>query len=101
MIQFLFLFRLPYKQLLGGVAAWKTKEFEQVNGWSNLFVNWGGEDDDLSYRFCFISYFCSFFYILQKSFQICYAALLKCRISMQISMDLDIHKMMQLLKENI
>lgn len=49
-----FIFRLPYKELLGGVAAWKTKEFEQVNGWSNLFVNWGGEDDDLSYRFCFL-----------------------------------------------
>lgn len=45
-----FNYKLPYKALLGGVAAWKTKEFEQVNGWSNLFVNWGGEDDDLSYR---------------------------------------------------
>ncbi|XP_052704995.1 beta-1,4-N-acetylgalactosaminyltransferase bre-4-like isoform X2 [Crassostrea angulata] len=45
-----FNYKLPYKELLGGVAAWKTKEFEQVNGWSNLFVNWGGEDDDLSYR---------------------------------------------------
>lgn len=45
-----FNYKLPDKTLLGGVAAWKTKEFEQVNGWSNLFVNWGGEDDDLSYR---------------------------------------------------
>lgn len=45
-----FNYKLPYKNLLGGVAAWKTDEFEQVNGWSNLFVNWGGEDDDMSYR---------------------------------------------------
>ncbi|XP_011449860.3 beta-1,4-N-acetylgalactosaminyltransferase bre-4 [Magallana gigas] len=43
-------YKLPDKRLLGGVTAWKTKEFEQVNGWSNLFVNWGGEDDDMSYR---------------------------------------------------
>nr|XP_034329667.1 beta-1,4-N-acetylgalactosaminyltransferase bre-4 isoform X1 [Crassostrea gigas] len=45
-----FNYKLPYKNMLGGVAAWKTREFEQVNGWSNLFVNWGGEDDDLSCR---------------------------------------------------
>lgn len=34
---------------------WKRKDFERVNGWSNLFVNWGGEDDDMSYRFFPIS----------------------------------------------
>lgn len=45
-----FNYKLPNKNSLGGVAAWKTKEFEQINGWSNQFVNWGGEDDDLSYR---------------------------------------------------
>lgn len=32
---------------------WKRKDFERVNGWSNLFVNWGGEDDDMSYRSLF------------------------------------------------
>lgn len=58
-MQFSLLFRLPDKRLLGGVTAWKTKEFEQVNGWSNLFVNWGGEDDDMSYRFVF--FFFSFY----------------------------------------
>lgn len=37
-------------KLIGGVSAWKAKEFEKVNGWSNMFKNWGGEDDDMSYR---------------------------------------------------
>lgn len=60
-MQFSLLFRLPDKRLLGGVTAWKTKEFEQVNGWSNLFVNWGGEDDDMSYRFVF--FFFPFIYL--------------------------------------
>lgn len=45
-----FNYNLPDVKLIGGVSAWKTKEFEQVNGWSNMFTNWGGEDDDMSFR---------------------------------------------------
>ena len=42
---------LPDVKLIGGVSAWRTEEFERVNGWSNLFWFWGGEDDDMSYRY--------------------------------------------------
>ncbi|XP_056007183.1 beta-1,4-N-acetylgalactosaminyltransferase bre-4-like isoform X1 [Ostrea edulis] len=45
-----FNYRLPDDKLIGGVSAWRKREFEMVNGWSNAFVNWGGEDDDMSYR---------------------------------------------------
>ncbi|XP_062572940.1 beta-1,4-N-acetylgalactosaminyltransferase bre-4-like [Saccostrea cucullata] len=45
-----FNYKLPDKKLIGGVSAWRKKEFEMVNGWSNVFINWGGEDDDMSYR---------------------------------------------------
>ncbi|XP_078329949.1 beta-1,4-N-acetylgalactosaminyltransferase bre-4-like isoform X2 [Crassostrea virginica] len=43
-------YSLPDDKLIGGVSAWRTEEFERVNGWSNLFWFWGGEDDDMSYR---------------------------------------------------
>lgn len=43
-------FSLPDPKLIGGVSAWRRVDFEAVNGWSNLFSNWGGEDDDMSYR---------------------------------------------------
>ncbi|XP_055996010.1 beta-1,4-N-acetylgalactosaminyltransferase bre-4-like [Ostrea edulis] len=43
-------YRLCDYNLIGGVSAWRKREFEMVNGWSNAFFNWGGEDDDLSYR---------------------------------------------------
>lgn len=53
MLQFSYQFlshSLSDLKLIGGVSAWKAKEFEKVNGWSNMFKNWGGEDDDMSYR---------------------------------------------------
>lgn len=49
-VHFEFFHRLPDRKLIGGVSMWKKEDFEKVNGWSNLFVNWGGEDDDMSYR---------------------------------------------------
>ncbi|XP_048778653.1 beta-1,4-N-acetylgalactosaminyltransferase bre-4-like isoform X2 [Ostrea edulis] len=45
-----FSYSLPDPKLIGGVSAWRRVDFEAVNGWSNLFSNWGGEDDDMSYR---------------------------------------------------
>ena len=46
-----FLFRLPYASIFGGVGAFKRKDFEAINGFSNMFWGWGGEDDDLYQRF--------------------------------------------------
>ena len=43
--------RLPYAQLVGGAFAIKTDHFFRVNGYSNFYWGWGGEDDDMGLRF--------------------------------------------------
>ncbi|XP_062595063.1 beta-1,4-N-acetylgalactosaminyltransferase bre-4-like [Saccostrea cucullata] len=45
-----FKYRLPYVTLFGGVTALKREHFEKVNGHSNKFFGWGGEDDDMFRR---------------------------------------------------
>ena len=45
-----FKYKLPYKQIFGGVAAIRTDQFKKLNGFSNLFWGWGGEDDDMAAR---------------------------------------------------
>ena len=47
---------------MGGITVFSGSDYEKVNGWSNLFENWGGEDDDMSNRFLIISHFVSLFY---------------------------------------
>ena len=47
-----FSYRLPYSQLVGGVIAVPAKTFRLLNGFSNKFWNWGGEDDNFYYRIC-------------------------------------------------
>ena len=42
--------RLPYVDIFGGVTAMSAEHFQLVNGYSNMFWGWGGEDDDLSMR---------------------------------------------------
>lgn len=45
-----FRFNLPYRGLFGGVVAIRTEQFRSINGMSNLFEGWGGEDDDFFER---------------------------------------------------
>lgn len=45
-----FKYRLPYADLFGGVSAMSREHFKLVNGFSNVFWGWGGEDDDMANR---------------------------------------------------
>lgn len=44
------MFRLPYVDLFGGVIGMSRTHFQLVNGFSNMFWGWGGEDDDMASR---------------------------------------------------
>lgn len=43
-------YSIPYVTLVGGVIGFTKKQFERINGYSNLFFVWGAEDDDLFER---------------------------------------------------
>lgn len=38
---------LPYSEFFGGVSGLTVEQFRKINGFSNAFWGWGGEDDDL------------------------------------------------------
>ncbi|XP_061195870.1 beta-1,4-galactosyltransferase 1-like [Saccostrea echinata] len=43
-------YKLPYVELFGGVSAMTKDQILFVNGFSNKFSGWGGEDDDMFNR---------------------------------------------------
>ncbi|XP_013421591.1 uncharacterized protein LOC106181686 [Lingula anatina] len=43
-------YKLPYDELVGGVLMFPLSHFEMVNGYSNNYWGWGGEDDDMTNR---------------------------------------------------
>ncbi|KAF0992599.1 hypothetical protein HZS_4037 [Henneguya salminicola] len=49
-----FNYELPYSQYFGGVAAITKTQYIKINGFSNCYWGYGGEDDDL-YRRCQIN----------------------------------------------
>uniref|UniRef100_A0A8C6T4G3 Beta-1,4-galactosyltransferase n=1 Tax=Neogobius melanostomus TaxID=47308 RepID=A0A8C6T4G3_9GOBI len=48
-----FNFRLPYTSYYGGVSSLSRSQYIKINGFSNTFWGWGGEDDDVYNRIVF------------------------------------------------
>ncbi|XP_063625649.1 beta-1,4-N-acetylgalactosaminyltransferase bre-4-like [Cydia splendana] len=49
-------FDLPYRESFGGVTAITLEQFKKVNGFSNRYWGWGGEDDDMFHRLWMMGY---------------------------------------------
>ncbi|PAA66479.1 hypothetical protein BOX15_Mlig002157g7, partial [Macrostomum lignano] len=43
-------YKLPYETIFGGACSLTSEQFRAVNGFSNVFFGWGGEDDDFRNR---------------------------------------------------
>jgi hypothetical protein len=44
-------YKMPYAEYFGGVTLFNNGDFVTVNGYSNFFWGWGGEDDEM-YKRC-------------------------------------------------
>lgn len=42
-----FKFKMPFPEYFGGVILFRRHDYIQCNGHSNLFIGWGGEDNEL------------------------------------------------------
>lgn len=49
-------YKLPYADIFGGVSALTKEQMEKINGFSNEFWGWGGEDDDMANRIKYYGY---------------------------------------------
>lgn len=49
-IHYLSRYNLLYQNLFGGAVAIFGRHFQEINGFSNSFYGWGGEDDDFLMR---------------------------------------------------
>ena len=49
-------FRVPYHGIFGGATGFTEDQFISVNGYSNQFFGWGGEDDDMFNRLVYTVY---------------------------------------------
>ena len=49
-IEYVSSFRNMYNVMVGGVLAMTKQQYLAVNGFSNLYWGWGGEDDDMGNR---------------------------------------------------
>lgn len=45
-----FHFKLPYMRSFGGVSSLSKQQYLTINGFSNSYWGWGGEDDDIANR---------------------------------------------------
>ena len=45
-----FRYNLPYEEMTGGAISISSSQFLKVNGFSNKFYGWGGEDDEFYQR---------------------------------------------------
>lgn len=43
-------YKLPYPDYVGGVVMIQSSQFKLINGFSNAYFGWGGEDDDYGKR---------------------------------------------------
>ncbi|EPB72230.1 N-acetyllactosaminide 3-alpha-galactosyltransferase [Ancylostoma ceylanicum] len=51
-----FNYKLPYTAIFGGISAMTVQQLRSINGFSNRYWGWGGEDDDLADRVSVVGY---------------------------------------------
>ncbi|CAJ0930054.1 unnamed protein product, partial [Mesorhabditis belari] len=49
-------YSLPYRSIFGGISGLTKEHMQKMNGFSNSYWGWGGEDDDMSSRVVYSGY---------------------------------------------